>query len=404
MKVLLDWIERLLISKTIKNIFFIILFFNSIIFANENILSEQRLEDLNLSKKKVDLDSAKQKIEWINPINFTYKRNIDTPNQNLNQGMFNPKEISTISINQPIFRSGGIYNAIKYSNVSRKYQTLDIDIQRKNLIKDATLLLFELNKIDLNIKRQLLQIKNSKIDVTQKKEQVFNNLLDISFLNNAIISLNKNKLLMEDLNLNKIDILNKFNNISSKPYSNFDMPKFTILNKDDLLKRNLYIKKSKINEKSLNYLKKITLSKYLPSISIVHDYQKYHDIGMDMSTTGIKFTIPLDVTSYYDTQSAKISYLKSKLATNIIKAQEDNYISSQLKRTKIIDRKIKIQEENIYSYSQLIKEMIELRDSGLKTSNDVQVLKNSKEIALLQLDIFNINKQIKLLEIYARTN
>jgi len=48
--------------------------------------------------------------------------------------------------------------------------------------------------------------------------------------------------------------------------------------------------------------------------------------------------------------------------------------------------------------------MSELSENGLKTLDDVIILQNSKAIALLELNIFKIDKQIQLLEIYARTN
>ncbi|MBT3881811.1 MAG: TolC family protein [Campylobacteraceae bacterium] len=400
MKDLLDWKKQLQVFKYL----FFISFFISTLLSNENVLSQKRSNSLNLSQQKIDLDSAKQTIDWINPINFSYKKNILVPTRDTSNFIIPNTKVSTISINQPIFKSGGIYNAIKYSQASKQYQTLDIDSQRKVLIKDVTLLLFQLHQIDLNIKKQFYKIKNATIDVSQKKEQVLNNILDLSFLNNSIITLNNNKLSLEDLNLNKQDLLNKFNNLSSKQYSNFELPTFNIIKKEDFIQKNIYIKKSKINEKSLNYLKNVTLSQYLPTISLTHDYVNYHDRDIDTSTTGIKISIPLDVKSYYDTQSSKVSYLKSKLDTSIIEEEENNYINTKLAKVNIINKKINIQKSNILYYTNLIKEMSELSENGLKTLDDVIILQNSKAIALLELNIFKIDKQIQLLEIYARTN
>jgi len=55
---------------------FFISFFISTLLSNENVLSQKRSNSLNLSQQKIDLDSAKQTIDWINPINFSYKKNI----------------------------------------------------------------------------------------------------------------------------------------------------------------------------------------------------------------------------------------------------------------------------------------------------------------------------------------
>lgn len=366
------------------------------IYANDSILSKDRIESLDLSQEKIDSDSGKQKIDWINPINISYIKNISAPTQDT--------RISTISINQPIFKSGGIYNAIKYSNISNKYQTLETDIQRKLLIKDATTLLFKLNQIDLKIKKQSLQIKNAKIDVKIKQEQILHNILDMTFLNNAIIILNQNNISLEDLKLSKIDLENKFNNLSSKTYQNFSLPVLSIIKSNDFISNNIYIKKAKLNEKSQDYYKKIILSNYLPTLSLTHDYINYHDRNLDTSTTGIKFTIPLDIKSYYDTQSSKISYLKAKKQTDIIKNEETNYIKSVQNKINTIENKIQIQESTINYYNDLIITTIDLKNNGLKTSDDVNILQNSSNIEKLSLQIFEIDKQIQLLEAYARTN
>jgi hypothetical protein len=55
-------------------------------------------------------------------------------------------------------------------------------------------------------------------------------------------------------------------------------------------------------------------------------------------------------------------------------------------------------------FSKLINQTTELYDNGLKTKDDLIILQNSKNIEMLNLEIFNFDKQIKLWEIYARTN
>ncbi|MDB4257304.1 TolC family protein, partial [Arcobacteraceae bacterium] len=97
-----------------------------------------------------------------------------------------------ISISQPIFKSGGIYYAIKYAHSFSTQRNTSIDIQKKELIKQTINLLFQIQQINITIKKQKLLIKNSLIDVKWKKEQVLNCILDTSFLDNSILDLNGN--------------------------------------------------------------------------------------------------------------------------------------------------------------------------------------------------------------------
>jgi hypothetical protein len=71
---------------------------------------------------------------------------------------------------------------------------------------------------------------------------------------------------------------------------------------------------------------------------------------------------------------------------------------------KSIDNKLKIQHSTLEYFSKLINQTTELYDNGLKTKDDLIILQNSKNIEMLNLEIFNFDKQIKLWEIYARTN
>ena len=45
--------------------------------------------------------------------------------------------MSTININQPIFKSGAIYYSIKYAANSKAYNLLNIKLNRRELIKNA---------------------------------------------------------------------------------------------------------------------------------------------------------------------------------------------------------------------------------------------------------------------------
>ncbi len=397
MKDLQDWKKQL---KTFKLLLISTLLVSPLL-ANSTILSTDRLKSFDYQQEKINTDSAKQKIDWINPITYTYKKsdgNSDTYDYSA----------SVISVSQAIFKSGGIYNAIKYSHSSKNYQTLELQAQKKALIKDATKLLFQLHQIDLNIAKQKLQIKNSQIEVSNKQEEVLNGMLDVISLNNAIITFNKNKITLEDLKLQKQTLEKSFNLLASQNYTDFTLPQFNMIGKETFLKQNINIQKSLQNENSLNYLKKVTISKYLPTVNLTYSYTDYHerDSGYSDDTVeygGINISIPLDIKSGYDIQSSKIAYLKSKLDTNIQKNEELNFIESLYSKIKTIDNKIKVQNDNINYYSKLIFQMKELQSGGLKTSDDVTLLENSKQVETLNLNIYKIDKQLELLEAYART-
>ena len=97
-------------------------------------------ENFLLNQKQVNEDSSKLKKDWINPITYQYTKYLGEDYKN---------EKSTIAINQPIFQSGGIYQAIKYANSTHDYSSLEIKQQRKLLITEAINYLFQIEKSNL---------------------------------------------------------------------------------------------------------------------------------------------------------------------------------------------------------------------------------------------------------------
>jgi outer membrane protein TolC len=395
-----DWRQHL---KTFNFILASCIFAVSANAIDESILSSDQIKKFDYSQEKIDAESAKEKIDWVNPITYTYlKKDGDSAAD---------QATSTISIDQPIFRSGGIYYAIKYANASQKYQNLDLLTQKKMLIKDATKILFQLHQADLNIKKQTLKVQNSEIEVRNKKEQVFSGVLDVTTLNNALIELNKNKLALEDLKLNKQSLEKQFDNLSSQNYKSLTLPKLSMISKEDFKANNLYVKKAKMNEETLEYANDVNFAKYLPSFNFVHSYTDYHEAdggtltnGKNTFYSGLKITMPLDIKSGFDTQASKIAYLKSKVESNIVKQEEENFLETTIAKVDTIKKKIDIQNENIKSYNELIVDMIQLEQGGFKTKDDVAILQNSQEIETLNQEIYKLDLQIELLEAYARTN
>ncbi len=367
---------------------------------DESILSKKRLEIFDLSKEQIEEDSSKLKKDWINPIMYTYSKvygeNYDT-------------EKSLVSVDQPIFKAGGIYKAVKYANATRLYSHLDLDLQKKALIKDTTTLLFNIHKIELEIKKQTLLVKNGDIDIQRKKEQVFNGFADTSILDNAILDTNTSKNALAELVYQKEELINQFNTYANGNYESFDLPTFKLLDKEIFIKNNLNIQKSQADISSKNDFTWMTISKYLPTVSATFDYTKYHtstnpSINTDESVQnyGIKISMPLDTRTFNDIQSTRIDYLKAKLDFDNVILEQENFFKSKLSKIKMINSKISIAKDDYELYNSLLDVIMEEKEAELKTQSDVDTLLNSKKIRELELKILNIEKQIELLDIYSK--
>ena len=376
------------------------LFISLSLNAEDDILSQNKQEILNYSYEKSVQDSQKLKKDWINPIYYKYI---------YNNGETHTTNKSFISISQPIFKSGGIYYAIKYANSMEKFSKTTIDAQKKELIKQTVNLLFQIKKIDITINKQKLSILNAKLDIQRKKEQVLNGILDTSFLDNAIIESNIKQNGLIDLEYQKETFINNLSTLSDKEYSQLELPILKLIKSENYLDNNIYIKQAKEDIDSSYWMKNMILSNYLPTINFTGDYTKYHDVDSNPALTkdgttnvGFNITIPLDVKYSYTIQSSKIEYLQKKSTLEDKKREELSKYKNSISKINSIDKKIEIALSDIKLYDSLLIQIQEQLSVGMKTQSDLDTMINSKKIKELDSKSLDVEKQIELLEIYSR--
>lgn len=367
---------------------------------DEEILSDTRKKTFDLNEKQIKEDSLKLKKDWINPINLQYTKYLGEDYKN---------EKSLISINQPIFRSGGIYQAIKYADSTYNSSSIQINQERKKLIKEAISFLYLIEKTNLNIKKTKLSVLNAQIDVNRKKEQVLNGFLDSSFLDNALLTLNDSKQSLITLKYQKIEYINNFNNISSKDYSEFELPKFEFFDEKEYIQRNIDLAKAKSDIIKDENFKAITIAKYLPSVNAFYNYSKNHYTngkpGLENSYEqdfGLSVTVPLDSRTFNDIESKKIEALKSKLAYKNKIDDEKTFYRNQVQKINMLEERITITKEDLGLYNSILTIIKEEKEAQLKTQSDLDTLQNSQKIKSLDLKIFEIDRQMELLELYVK--
>jgi len=377
----------------------------SILSENKSLLFEYDLE-------RNELESDKLSKSWINPIVLRYKRNYTTQFKDRrtledattvtgNYGVF---------IDQPIFRSGGIYYAMKYADAFRKTNRTDIILQRRKMIGDAVSILFQLKKNVLQQKKMTYQIKNDRIDIRQKRDSYNAGLLDSSFLDQAILKKSQDEATLLELQLNREELKQRFSLLSDKNPAELKLPKLKFISKEHYCKENLELKKDTAFAEEADYQSKMTLAKYLPSVSLQGEYwdgdanplfqnpllnKRYYNYGFTVS-------MPLDINSFTDIESSKVAKLRA--ATQVLDRKETvdeeyEWIRNSLQ---ILDRKIVLAKKDEKVYGSLYRLTKNLAQAGEKTSLDVQVMHNSLQIRKLDQQIYEIDKQIQLLKLYIR--
>ncbi len=375
----------------------------------EAYLSDLKRKTISYDYQKVEAENSKLRDSWIQPIYLRYRY---SANNSFDQEQ--DDTAMTISIDQPIFRSGGIYFGIKYASALRDFQNYSIDAQKRALIKQAVELLMQLKRNELVIEKQELQIENSKISLEQKTEQYRNGQLDSGFLNNAVIEKNVVTQALYDLQTSQERLVSKFHMISDLDYQTATVPHLKIINQDEFLERNIDIKLNEAQAEKDRQNKNVTIAKYLPSVSLNGGYNWTEgsrafgngggafDTSSDYYNYGVTAQMPLDINTFRDIESSRVEYLKSQVLIDDKKRELKALFEYVMQNIGNFEKKILLAKENQTLYEKLLAETTDLFTAGYKTHYDVDILKNSVSIQEVDQKIFAIDKQLELLNLYEK--
>jgi outer membrane protein TolC len=384
------------------------LLFVSLVHADElgDILSDNKALLFDYQFEKNELESDKLSKSWINPVTLQYRKNYSTQFKDRT----NKTGTFSVMIDQPIFRSGGIYYAIKYSQALRAANNADIILQRRKMIGDAVSILFNLKKTKLEQQKRRLLIKNDTIDILQKRDSYEAGLLDSSFLDQAILKKSQDEAALLEMELNYLELEQRFSLLSNKNPANLRLPKLKMMSKTQYSEENLDLKTDRHRAELSEYNEKITWAKYLPTVSLHGQYidgdlnplfanpviqEKYYNYGVSVS-------MPINVNALIDIEASKVEKLRA--AVQVLDRQETVKEEYQwiVNSLKVLDKKIILAQKDEKVYKSLFRVTKNLVQAGEKTSLDADIMKNSLEIRKLDQKIYKIDKQVQLLKLYIR--
>lgn len=371
----------------------------------EDILSKNRIDLIEAQKEKVKTEAKRLENSWINPIRVEYSKSYSTQfNGTISTGQF------VISVNQPIFKMGGILEAIDYAKALGGVNELDIELQRQKLITDALEILFNLKRAQLNREKLKLALKNSELDTLIQKSNYEAGVSDRTLYDKALLKRNQDRTALLDLEMTIEKLRADFRLLSDREPEEIELPQFSMVDRGRYVDSNLELQKGKLKIAQQMHNYKMIKAKYLPEISINGRYVDEDKnplfagakIDSRYYTYGFRVSIPLSVNSMRDIESSKIEYLKSKIELQESRKLILNSYLLAKKRVEIIQKKIELSKEDELSYLNIYESSRELELAGDGTSYETQIAKNSADIRALEQDIYRIDIELELLKLYSK--
>ncbi len=382
--------------------------------ALDPYISGLKTKAFSYEYEKADVDKKKLRDSWIQPLQLKYTISKSNP-YNEKTDTVQKTQNAAIVMDQPIFKSGGIYYGIKFAQASYEYNKYSIDAAKRKLIKEAVALLMQIRQNTLGIQKQELQIDNARISLEQKREEYLNGQLDSGFLNSAIIEKNRAVQALYDLQTNQERLISKFEAVSDLDYKEARIPSLKLISEESFLQNNVDIKQIQSENERNSYQKNVTVAKYLPTLSLTAGYSwdKLENPSFSGQTFpsppetkyynyGLKLTIPLDFNTFRDIESSRVEYLKSRILVDDKKREYKALYEQVMQNMKNFDKKIVLSKENKELYRTLLADTKQLYSAGYKTEYDVKNLANSVEIENLDQKMFELEKQLELLNLYEK--
>ncbi len=375
-----------------------------------SLLSSLKRESLQLDEEKNRYDSRKLRWSWVNPLHINY---LDSRNDQFDRTQ-RRRELS-VTVDQPIFKSGGIWAAVKYAGRTEEIGVLGVEQARRRLIKQVVAALFNFRKNRYQIQKQKLLIDNDRLDVERKKERYLSGDLDSGFLDQAILKKNRDTLNLYKLQDRHAQLTKQFRDLSDADPDTIALPTFRLMPKKRFLDRHIDLRLYRTQVAQKDDYTRMIWARYLPTLSVQAGYAKpfensfyftggnLHDTADSYHTYGFRVSMPLDVNSYADIESARVDLMRAKVTMADRRREADNSYTAVLARLKALDRMIALSREDAKLYASLVASTAEKVAAGELTEYDLATMRNAKKIRELDMKIFELDKQLVLLDLYEKS-
>ena len=376
-----------------------------ILLANESLLSVLKQEQFRLEREHNELSSDTLKFNWLNPIEgaWGWSKTENSLNSDKETGTF------SIVLNQPVFKSGGIYFAMRYADASREFLRLKTQNDHQSLMKQAIGLGLRYQKTTLQMERTQLQIANAVLDIERKKEQYESGFADSSDLDQALLNKNNLEHTLLELRRTSVQIAREFESISDSSLATLALPRFEMMDEAAYMRASLHVKQQAGALEKSKWLQRANVSNYLPTVSLNAAY--YHKTDEwssrrerdEYQTYGVRISMPLyDINRARSLELKRVETLQESVRLQDVKRSEQKLFERVQEEVDFLHQKRTISLENFRLYGELLASTKDLATAGQKTTLDVETLENSRQTMRIDGEIYALDAQLALLDLYAK--
>lgn len=367
-----------------------------------SLLSPEKQRYYEHQEQQIDASHEKLRYDWLSPINLKASGVVE---KSASYGAKDTRQTLSAGIAQDLFRSGGITYSIEYAHAKKEADTLALGREVATVNQQLVTAVLTYRKNALALAQSDLKLKNTQIEIFLKRKQYEAGDIDITFLNNALMS--QSNELKNNTSLHYALAQQKYEaaKLSDLPVDSLTLPTYTLTPKEPFLAEGWNIRYSKALSDSAAQQYGQTKSAYLPKLTLIADAgaQRFDalsaqspDYRGNFYDAGLQISVPLAYNSAATSQEAQSLYLKQEAQTADIKRQMDALYDQTVALIESYKRTIRITQDNLKFYDQLLGTTKAAVNAGYKAGYDLQTLQNTRAIEELEIEINEIHIQLQL--------
>lgn len=367
-------------------------------------LTKEKQDIQGYKSKEIDAAYEQLKYEWLNPLSVI----LSTRQDNSAQDISSETQSTYLSLSQDIFRSGGIYYAIRYAGSKYAYDRMTLEEENAALAQKLFTTLLTIKRTRYQLAQSETRLKNKEIEILIKRQQYEAGDVDITLLNNAIMDRNAEQKILTNLKTTLNNARIDLKKLTDRKEDEIPLPTFTLAEKENYLKQNYAVAKLREQSRLTHNRYAVTRAGYLPKLGLNGQYGTTDYTNDDLGTSysgdyyyvGLQLSIPLDFTTGATLQEAKVNALKTQSQTLDREREEDAYYDQIRANIDAYKEYISLTRENLALYDDLITATAAGVETGYRSGYDLETLRNTKRIDEYEIRINELNIQLELVKLH----
>ena len=263
-------------------------------------LSAEKERYLQHKKQEIESGAEALRYNWLSPLNLSLSHSIQ---KSVGASETSNVDQASASWSQDIFRSGGIFYAIRYADDKYAYDRLGWDEERDTLNLSVVTAVLGIRKQELQCERSEALLKNLDIALFIKRRQYEAGAVDITELNDALMAKNGEQKNLLSLRQSLADQRAELKKYSDLDADSIAVPEFSVIERETYLSRNYAAERARRQGDVAYDTYRATAAGYLPALSFDaqarytdYDTTSGNEDGSSYSV-GLTLSMPLEYNS-----------------------------------------------------------------------------------------------------------